>query len=304
MGETFILILLTTLIILIIVVGYFSQRKIRNIEIQMNALKLDVDSHSEHVNNILTKQNSLIYELMGNNSDKLNDILNEDKDKLNLRREQIIKDLQNMDDDSSVDDESSIDGDLEDDTSIDSDLNNDDNESVDEQNIHEYNIKESICNDIKNIILNKKDINNSTDTNVIDCLNELSSNNSTSDTNVLSSNVNNSTFDTNVPTSNANRNGPTSDANSSVSNTNVLTSDANSSVSNTNSNSPTSGDNELMSDTTLSHHLTGLTISPKKSFSIIKLWNDDSSMNLSEYIRTDIQHISIKDTIYKAHNTR
>lgn len=62
--------------------------------------------------------------------------------------------------------------------------------------------------------------------------------------------------------------------------------------------------NELMSDTTLSHHLTGLTISPKKSFSIIKLWNDDSSMNLSEYIRTDIQHVSIKDTIYKAHNTR
>jgi hypothetical protein len=61
---------------------------------------------------------------------------------------------------------------------------------------------------------------------------------------------------------------------------------------------------ELMKNKELSHHLTGLTISPKKTFCIIKLWNDNASMNTSTYIRESIPYINLKDTLYKAHKSR
>ena len=53
MEESYILVLLTILILLVVVIGYFGQKKIREIELSTNALKCDFDPHTEHVNNIL-----------------------------------------------------------------------------------------------------------------------------------------------------------------------------------------------------------------------------------------------------------
>ena len=47
--------------------------------------------------------------------------------------------------------------------------------------------------------------------------------------------------------------------------------------------------------------ITGLSISPKKGFCIIKIWNSDKLLNDISILVNNIPLINIKETIYKAH---
>ena len=130
------------MILLIVIIGYFIQRKIRQIELESNTMKCDIESHSDYVSNILNKQNQLIYEIINedvphNMTDelkeslkssvqtidfsKINDILKEDKDSLTKQRDNIS----HIDSDG----ESSADNDLQSDYDISSD-NMSDHDSV------------------------------------------------------------------------------------------------------------------------------------------------------------------------------
>jgi hypothetical protein len=61
---------------------------------------------------------------------------------------------------------------------------------------------------------------------------------------------------------------------------------------------------ELTTDNEKETKITGLTISPKRSFSIIKIWNDDASKQTTELLRSDIPHINLEESIYKPHDQR
>jgi hypothetical protein len=50
--------------------------------------------------------------------------------------------------------------------------------------------------------------------------------------------------------------------------------------------------------------ITGLTISPKRSFSIIKVWNDNSDFQNTKILRNDVSYINLEESIYKPHENR
>lgn len=139
MSDSYILILLTILILLIIVVGYFIQKKIRQLELESNTMKCDIESHSDYVSNILNKQNELIYEIINDSANpnleslrgslqkvdfsKINDIMKEDKDCLIKQRDELSGNMS----ESSVDNELVSDYDISDGSSSD---NISDDESI------------------------------------------------------------------------------------------------------------------------------------------------------------------------------
>lgn len=53
-----------------------------------------------------------------------------------------------------------------------------------------------------------------------------------------------------------------------------------------------------------SNLITGISISPKKSFSIIKIWNNDSNKKENKIITDKISHLQLNECLYKAHNGR
>jgi hypothetical protein len=93
MEESYILVLLTILILLVVVIGYFGQKKIREIELSTNALKCDFETHTEHVNNILLQQNNTIGGVMnggGMTCNELNQSVLESNNDLDLSKLQNI----------------------------------------------------------------------------------------------------------------------------------------------------------------------------------------------------------------------
>ena len=48
--------------------------------------------------------------------------------------------------------------------------------------------------------------------------------------------------------------------------------------------------------------ITGISISPKKSFSIIKIWNNTVKFNSKELLNDKIENVSISECLYKPHN--
>ena len=177
MEESYILVLLTILILLVVVIGYFGQKKIREIELSSNALKCDFETHTEHVNNILLQQNNTIGGAMNggtmscsdinqtvleNNDDldlsKLQNIMSNDYTVLNEKNEEIYRNLNNnlkciddSDDESLVIENGT---ELLGDDSEDSDNDNYSSES-DEETLPTYNIiseeELELSSDIKNI---------------------------------------------------------------------------------------------------------------------------------------------------------
>ena len=53
-----------------------------------------------------------------------------------------------------------------------------------------------------------------------------------------------------------------------------------------------------------SKDITGISISPKKSFSIIKIWNSDSNKNSNSLISKKIPYIFLNSSIYKSHKSK
>jgi len=61
---------------------------------------------------------------------------------------------------------------------------------------------------------------------------------------------------------------------------------------------------ELTTESNLDMYITGLTISPKRSFSIIKVWNDNSEFQDTKILRNDVSYINLEESIYKPHVNR
>ena len=61
---------------------------------------------------------------------------------------------------------------------------------------------------------------------------------------------------------------------------------------------------KLTASPELSKTITGISISPKKSFSIIKIWNTDSNKKSNKLITDSIDNLNIDECIYKAHKGR
>merc|ERR1711907_867318 len=110
MEESYILVLLTILILMVVVVGYFGQKKLREIELQSNALKCDFETHTDQVNNIIANQNQFIsnmgvsppHDMHSGGEDpnqldlsKIRNIMTENFDELNSKNEAIYKNLNN-----------------------------------------------------------------------------------------------------------------------------------------------------------------------------------------------------------------
>jgi hypothetical protein len=57
-------------------------------------------------------------------------------------------------------------------------------------------------------------------------------------------------------------------------------------------------------DSSSKSSITGLTLSPKRAFSIIKIWNDDSSKNNVKQLINTIPDFILKDSLYKPHKQR
>ena len=50
--------------------------------------------------------------------------------------------------------------------------------------------------------------------------------------------------------------------------------------------------------------ITGVSISPKKSFSIIKIWNNNSNKKENKLLTEKIEHLRLNECLYKAHKGR
>jgi hypothetical protein len=50
--------------------------------------------------------------------------------------------------------------------------------------------------------------------------------------------------------------------------------------------------------------ITGISISPKKSFCIIKIWNNDKNKNSKDLINNNLLNLNLKESLYKAHSNR
>ena len=57
----------------------------------------------------------------------------------------------------------------------------------------------------------------------------------------------------------------------------------------------------ITSDLSNSNKINGISISPKKTFSILKIWNSDSKDNIPSIISKKIPHIFVNTSIYKEH---
>lgn len=96
MEESYILVLLTILILLVVVVGYLAQKKIRELELETNAIKCDFETHTTQVNQILslhkldTTEEECDEEL---DMSKIQNIMNGNYDELSKRNEEIFKNM-------------------------------------------------------------------------------------------------------------------------------------------------------------------------------------------------------------------
>jgi len=52
------------------------------------------------------------------------------------------------------------------------------------------------------------------------------------------------------------------------------------------------------------YKINGITYTPKKYISIIKIWNNNSEFNDDSYINNDIKNMLCNNAIYRAHKTR
>lgn len=50
--------------------------------------------------------------------------------------------------------------------------------------------------------------------------------------------------------------------------------------------------------------ITGISISPKKSFCIIKIWNNNKNKNSKDLINDNLLNLNLKESLYKAHSNR
>ena len=113
MEESYILVLLTILILLVVVVGYLAQKRIREIEIETNALKCDFETHVSQVNELLSvQQNGGECDMNDDEIDmsKIQNIMNGNYEELSKQNEEIFQNINNGDlkciDASDDDDES------------------------------------------------------------------------------------------------------------------------------------------------------------------------------------------------------
>ena len=60
----------------------------------------------------------------------------------------------------------------------------------------------------------------------------------------------------------------------------------------------------LFKDIEKSKSITGISISPKKMFCIIKIWNNDKNQNDKSLLNTNMFHMNINESLYKAHCNR
>lgn len=98
MEESYILVLLTILILLVVIVGYLAQKKIRELELETNALKCDFETHTDQVNQILSlHQMETTNEGGGEELDmsKIQNIMNGNYDELSKQNEEIFKNMNN-----------------------------------------------------------------------------------------------------------------------------------------------------------------------------------------------------------------
>ena len=61
---------------------------------------------------------------------------------------------------------------------------------------------------------------------------------------------------------------------------------------------------KLLKDENIFSKINGISISPKKSFCILKIWNNDSQHNSVELINNKIPYFNVSKCIYKAHVDR
>lgn len=98
MEESYILVLLTILILLVVIVGYLAQKKIRELELETNAIKCDFETHTEQVNQILS-----LHQMETTNEgedeeldmSKIQNIMNGNYDELSKKNEEIFKNMNN-----------------------------------------------------------------------------------------------------------------------------------------------------------------------------------------------------------------
>ena len=57
----------------------------------------------------------------------------------------------------------------------------------------------------------------------------------------------------------------------------------------------------LMNDIDNSIYINGMTVSPKKGFCILKIWNSDKNKSDKSLIKNNISSISLENCIYKSH---
>ena len=57
----------------------------------------------------------------------------------------------------------------------------------------------------------------------------------------------------------------------------------------------------LTNDINNSNNINGITVSPKKGFCILKIWNSDKKKSNTSLIKNNIPNISLKECIYKSH---
>ena len=56
-----------------------------------------------------------------------------------------------------------------------------------------------------------------------------------------------------------------------------------------------------MNDVNNSVYINGMTVSPKKGFCILKIWNSDKNKSEKSLIKNNIPNISLGSCIYKSH---
>ena len=98
MEESYILVLLTILILLVVIVGYLAQKKIRELELETNALKCDFETHTDQVNQILSLHQMETTNEGGDEEldmSKIQNIMNGNYDELSKKNEEIFKNMNN-----------------------------------------------------------------------------------------------------------------------------------------------------------------------------------------------------------------
>jgi translation initiation factor 4E len=60
----------------------------------------------------------------------------------------------------------------------------------------------------------------------------------------------------------------------------------------------------ILKDADNASNINGISVSPKRSFCIIKIWNKDSNKNNNNLLSTKIPYLYICDSIYKSHQSK